>query len=118
LNENAFSPELQTHARAGPNEKPLPAGRPNLRERLQDIRIEVRALKESAPLIAMDSEGSFGMIQITCVEARVHDGPLYRKPSEACWEAFVRAMLTDMPPAPPQTAQTCSVNSGMMAAAG
>ena len=47
----------------------------------------------------MDSEGSFGMIQITCVEARVHDGPLYRKPSEACWEAFVRAMLTDMPPA-------------------
>jgi hypothetical protein len=57
------------------------------------------------------------MIQIAGVEARVHDGPLYRKPSEACREAFVRAMLTDVPPAPPQAVKIRAVNCGMMAAA-
>jgi hypothetical protein len=32
-------------------------------------------------------------------------------------DAFVRAMLTDVPPAPPQAAQIRAINSGTMAAA-
>jgi hypothetical protein len=63
------------------------------------------------------TRGSFGEIQIAGVEAGIHDGPSYRRPSEACREAFVRAMLTDVPPAPPQAAQIRAVNSGMMTAA-
>ena len=33
-------------------------------------------------------------------------------------DAFLRAMLADVPPAPPQAAQVRAINSGTMAAAG